>query len=526
MSFNINEIINNIKRKKLRIKSPNDLIRSMPKKYIYTFLCAFIMSLIVHICIYTKLLPNHDGLYFFSSNNDILSSGRWLLTYASKLSTHFYLPWCIGIINSVLFGFISIVLVYLFNIENKFLIFALSMIVVADPCITNLNFYLFTSDAYLISCLMAILAVVITTKRKNGFIVGGILLGVSLGIYQAYIGVVVLLCTLVLISKLLFDNINFKDIMFYILRYIFLGIIGVLFYLIGLKIRLAVNDVSLISYQGINSFGQLGIGVYIQSIFKTYIKFIGYFTKNDFYYNWKPMWYVISNILLFSSSVVIIITYIIKSKLFRDIKKLVLLIFLILVVPCMALLSEIMAPTAYKHLLMFPQLFLVTVFFIYLLDKYIRDLGEKCKNNKYALTKWVAIVVLCPIMLHHFLLAQISYLYLEKTNDYLRNDSIKILDRIEQIEGYNENTEIYFVGNYSINTNKELLGDVSVSKTTMVYDNATWYYWLKDYMGKFYYIYYGSDEETIKSWPEYKEMTHWPQKGSVKMINDVIIVNF
>ena len=76
--------------------------------------------------------------------------------------------------------------------------------------VTNTFVYSFTVDAYMLAVLLSALAVYLTRKYRFGFLAGALLLGISIGIYQAYFSYVIVLFLLLFIMDLI-DNEDFKQ---------------------------------------------------------------------------------------------------------------------------------------------------------------------------------------------------------------------------------------------------------------------------------------------------------------------------
>lgn len=176
------------------------------KEYIYAFAFAFILGLAIHAYKLLNYLPNHDSMYNFYADQNILGSGRWLLSIACGFSSYFDLPWVTGLLSLVFIALTSVAVVKLFNIKNSFVIFLSAGILVAFPSTTEILCFGFTADGYFLSMLLAALAAVALTyiqKPVARILLSAALLCCSCGIYQAYISFFLVLAICYFIGKVL-----------------------------------------------------------------------------------------------------------------------------------------------------------------------------------------------------------------------------------------------------------------------------------------------------------------------------------
>ena len=81
-----------------------------------------------------------------------------------------------------------------FEIKNIAVGMLISGILVTFPVLTSTFAYVFTMDGYMLAIFLAVLSVYLASKKKLGFLIGGIALALSMGIYQAYLPIAILLC--------------------------------------------------------------------------------------------------------------------------------------------------------------------------------------------------------------------------------------------------------------------------------------------------------------------------------------------
>ena len=172
-------------------------------KIAYTITVTLILGLIAHIYGMTHTFHTYDSLWNIYSNQNMISSGRQFLMFACGISSYYALPWINTLLAIIYIGFSVVLICNIFKIENKLSIALIAGILVAFPSVTNTIVYSFTGDGYMLALFLSVLAYYLSKKYKWGFIPAIFALGVSLGIYQAYFSVTILLCVIGLINDIL-----------------------------------------------------------------------------------------------------------------------------------------------------------------------------------------------------------------------------------------------------------------------------------------------------------------------------------
>ena len=164
------------------------------KLWRYTFLTAIILGLCTHLPIMLTDIPNHDGLASIYFDQNMTVSGRWFLSVACGFSSYYSLPWIIGLLAILLLAVTAVLLTEVLEIEKVSGGMMIAGILVTFPVLTSTFAYVFTMDGYMLAVLLSVLAVYLVGKGKLGFLWGGIALAFSMGTYQAYLPIAILLC--------------------------------------------------------------------------------------------------------------------------------------------------------------------------------------------------------------------------------------------------------------------------------------------------------------------------------------------
>ena len=161
---------------------------------------------------------------FFYHDQDTIYSGRWFLKYAGALSSYFYLHYLNGFLSIVYISCTTVLVVRLLKIKHLCLGILMGALIGTYPSVACTFTYMYTADAYMLSMLLATIAVycMVSGDWRKGAL-GSMALGFSMGIYQAYLSfALVLLCLWMLRLALLKIKTTLKTVVS-ILGYLALG---------------------------------------------------------------------------------------------------------------------------------------------------------------------------------------------------------------------------------------------------------------------------------------------------------------
>ena len=204
------------------------------KLWRYTFFTAILLGLCTHLPIMLSDIPNHDGLASIYFDQNMTVSGRWFLSVACGFSSYYSLPWIIGLLAISLLAVTAVLLTEVLEIEKVSGGVMIAGILVTFPVLTSTFAYVFTMDGYMLAVLLSVLAVYLAGKVKGGALWGGIALAFSMGIYQAYLPMAILLCMYKVILIFLNDT-TIREKVKSTLNYLYMGVVGVSLYYIIMK---------------------------------------------------------------------------------------------------------------------------------------------------------------------------------------------------------------------------------------------------------------------------------------------------
>ena len=175
-----------------------NMFRKIKKNFKLILYSTFLWGIFAHgMMIFNKFSYHDDaGLFEYGLT---YSLGRWMLGLIGDFVTflfgsgYYSVPLFYGIFTIAFIAGITMLLVDLFEIENKWLIIGLSGVMVAYPAITSTLGYMFVAPYFLFGTMVGVFGVCLACRSRKWYEVaaGLFLTGCSVGIYQAYIPIYV-----------------------------------------------------------------------------------------------------------------------------------------------------------------------------------------------------------------------------------------------------------------------------------------------------------------------------------------------
>lgn len=511
---------------------PDQVLTSLKEKIKYEWVLAFlstvIIGLLAHVYVFLNRLPNHDGILNIYNTQAKVKSGRFFLGPASGMSSFFDLPWVIGVLSILFLALAAVCTIILFNIRKKISIVLVSGIIVVFPSVSATFSYMFTADGYMLGIFFAILAVVLTKKFKYGFIAGALLVCVSVGIYQANLSVILTFVTLWIIHEILFLDVSTKTIGMNIVRSGLTVGIGMALYLVVYKVYTGLLSVPITSYQGMDKVGTLTLHDIPHRLGQIKEQLQNFFF--DGLFNTREVNLLTElNVLIFITIIVSVVTLIIKKQLYKKVVQMLILALLVMSLPISYYVVYFISPVAFYHMLMVFSLSSVYIFLVLLYDA-VDDMRPLFIER---ISSWATVLLIFLTIFNFGLIANISYFNMELRNEKTINLANRILDRIEQLDEYEDIEKITVFGKVSMYSklNAEIIpsriphmmgstGEVFISQRH--HYNALF----DSYFG--YSIDFATKEEMekIQQSKEYKEMDTWPAKDSIRVFDNIVVVKF
>ena len=534
----------------MKILQPQEIFTNLKnnmKTQLKTAFCStFIIGLLTHIVIMTGDIPNHDGLASMYYDQNMIGSGRWFLTVVCGISSYFTIPWIIGLLSIFYLSLTAMVLVELFDIKHNISALLIGGLLATFPALVSTFAYMFTADGYMFALFLACLGVLLTKKYSWGFLPGGLCLAFSMGCYQAYISFCMLLCVYQVIriclkkektevAKAEYANtkvketevektvyLGIKEKALQILKYPAMGILGVSVYYVIQVILQKIQNVTLNDYQGINTVSTGISESFLQKAGRIYHDFFAFTLSGNVVCN--NIWSYLAYGILGTGVLAVLIILIVKKKLYKSIWFYIITVALIVAVPILCNAILIISPNVTYHLIMRYQWILIAILAIAFTEEYT--------NGKVApFISWIMLISSVIIIFNYAVTDNIAYSNIEKKYEKTYAYCLRLVDRMEQTEGYYQGIEVAMVGvvsdvqypdtDLSFKVTSNIIG---ASGTSLLYTGRNYQSFLKNYMNVTISLADDATIDSIYKTDEYKEMDSFPGKNSMKVMDGILVI--
>lgn len=502
------------------------------KRFAYwktAFLSTLLMGLLIHMPALLSDIPNHDGLDSMYFDQNMITSGRWFLTVACGFSSYYTIPWVIGILGLVFLACTGVALVELLGLEDKLLIISISGLLAAFPALSSTFAYVFTLDGYMLAMFLAVLSVLLVKKYRYGFWPGALCLACSMGTYQAYLSFAVILSIYMLVL-LVMEKGAWKDKIKQGLRYLYMGVLGCILYFVILQLLLWIQGKKLADYQGISSMGNAaGRGV-LESIRRMYEDFVSFFVAGHIVFN---NIFSVAAVMLLAIGVCVTILFLCRRrKWWKKPEFFVIIGLLVVALPVATNLILLISPDVTYHLLMRYQWVLYPILMLDFVHRFISE--EKTAGWKAGASGWflkTCVAAALILVFNYAVTDNIAYSNLQKRYEKTYAYCIRLLDRIEQTEGYYPSIPIAMIGVVGdeqfpvTDITGEITGNmIGMSGDSLLYTGANYQAFMKHYLGATLNFLEPEVMKDIYYSKEYMEMDSFPGPDSVKVVNGILYV--
>lgn len=207
-----------------------------------------------------------------------ITIGRWLQPYYCLLRGDLYNPFLVGVISLAYLACACYLILLILNVNHSFSIVFICGILATNSMLTYANAtYIYLSDIYMLAFLLAVAGVYACQNYKYGFGASAILFALSLALYQSFLQAAILLFLFLMIKDLM-ENQNFVLVIKKGFGYLFTLVGGVLLYLAGDKLVLAIKNLQPVdSYNSLSNLLKLGgLRQIVQLILGAYKYFFSY----------------------------------------------------------------------------------------------------------------------------------------------------------------------------------------------------------------------------------------------------------
>ena len=496
---------------------------------------AFLMTLLVHLYMFTNKFINHDdvqGLYDDCAFG--LSSGRFSLHLMSGLTGKFSSPWLNGVLGALFLALTVTVFLKIFEIRHYPTALLTAFVMVTVPTVVSTYTYMFCAWQYFFAMATACVgAWCIRHEKLPWMAAGAALIAFGMGCYQSYFGFAAAILVTVLILDLCRNRWEGRALPCLLtgIKYVVSLAAAMALYFIILKVCLAVTGTVLTDYQGISGMGQITPGMLLSRIGDAYVRFGAYFFCSEAYDD--PVFTTVLACLCMAAGLFGVILSAIREKLHRHPGSLVLLIVLVLLFPLSCNLAYVMTDWKNVHMVMVYPLVM-----LYLLPAFTaehfpvkREKGENGTDAHTAIPRAWEKTLVCLMLVLTLLVgyecavtANAAYFAMDMTYENVYAFYTKLTAKIEMMPGFTRETPVVLFGKAvpdGFFSGPDITGVLVGKPAFNVYSRFQLLYY---FIGCNYRFVPSEHREALKQTETYAYMPCYPDEGSIQWIDGVIVV--
>ena len=506
-----------------------DWYRKIDERYRITFISTFIIGLIAHGMALFNKYSFHDDICSLFDTSGPITSGRWaqealvLVQKAIHGQGVYSLPLLKGLMSILFIALTACFLVGFWNVQSQFACILFGGLMVSFPVITHLFAFMFTAPAYMFALWVGVTGTIIICRKPSAWkwLISVFAISCAIGVYQAYIPFYLVVILLFYIQYLLKEEPELKEALKEMLYLLFSCIAYMGLYFLLTKFFLAVTHYELSDYQGISTMGFGTPGTeYLQRLGTVYKEFFIPTADKSSYMFYDRI------ILFYWGALVLLLLYAVaylKSAYKKSVSRGVLLTICMLIFPLAVDFIFFMVSPKYVHSLMVYSHVCVFLVFIICLD-----------HNKEAIEKKKIIHYLlfgtgCLLLFLYCRYANICYLRTELAQQEAISYFTTFVTQIKSVNGYNDNMPVVYINDmdnkdatmYEVGDNFTMAD--SVGNLPEYANDYEWKNFMRYWCGFSPKEAYGAD---FKDLPEVKQMPSYPDDGSIKVINNTVVVKY
>lgn len=525
--------------KKLRIKGKMNQLEKIIIRWIkkidirkkWCFVATFLIGMLCHGYVFANKISYHDDIVL-NGFGLTFGGGRWALGFLevclNKVGGVFSIPWFNGILSLLFIALSAIIIVDIFRVKSILGSILIGCILVVYPVTATAYAYMFNAWSDFLCLFLNVLAVWIVTKNCYSWyrlICGGGIFCIALGIYQAMfpVGAVLFLLALILnaVEK---KNINIiKDGSRY-LGTLMGGMASYLFITLFLR---KISIIELTFYNGVNEIGKLELSKLPMKIGVAYIEFF----KANFANIHSSIYFagIIQGIILCSFFMFI---FLIWKNIYKKMDKILLIILVTLLPLGINLIYCFSTQDDFTiHTLMVYPTVLTLIIPIILMDKINIDDIMHGRKKAFILAEsgLISIIVLIVgVYVYYDNSAYLKATFLQEQTMAWYNT---LISEIKGTEGYRDEYPVAYIGMYEAEDrsfahipsmeNAVRITGYDLNMQDLV-NNYKMYEFMSLRCGYAPELY--QDVEKLKNTEEVKNMEIYPDKGSIKVIDNVVVV--
>ena len=518
---------------------------NIDKRIKMCFLSAFICGLFAHIYALTNHLYNYDELWHTPTGFGTgLEVGRWALSITVWIQKVlfddcFTIPFINGMLTIILYAVAACFVVSALDIKDEFYAIVVGGLMTTFPALTCRMFFMFTTHYYAIGIAMTAAGAWIIAKKKLNILKVMIAIALTvygMAIYQANFATAVCILVGNLLVWFITENVELKTAIKKCINYVlYLGACMALF-LTGSKIALSITGKQMETYENLDKMGQLSVDQLIEGIIRCYKTFFKLPIIDVYSMNPNRIVKIAFLICFLVFLYTFVKVWMMKKEVYM--KVLVSLVFAVLPIAVnLIIIMAISSGTMYS-------IMVYEIVFVFIISIACLEAIRTCNSditaipNKMVIDKVetllnsVTAVMLVITVITYIWFANGNYLAMEYTNQHDNAYYQTLMTQIKSVDGYHADMPITMIGKPVVDstyTRQDMIGgtfNISGKSSTNINAYSSWNIMTRvlgyDPVNR------NSDEEEeyFRGLDEVNDMPCYPSSGSIKIIDDTIVIKF
>lgn len=475
------------------------------------FLAALLTGLAAHMFMFANKLVNHDDIEALFYKGATVTSGRWGLELSKLLLPDWSMPWIYGLLTLLLIAVSVCIMLRVLEIRSRLSQLLLASAVVCFPSLTGTYCFMFTSAAYGLAFLLAVLCVWL--YQRGGAVnaaLAALSLVLCLSIYQAYIAITASLFVLLMIKSCLEAEKSAWQIVLYGLKALAMMAAALAVYFAVTLLVFRFTGAAFNSYviDNVNDKASL-----LGKVRMAYENFRDIFTfRNYSLISSEAARY--AHLILLGLMLVGLVLAARGGRPLHWALLAALVLLLPLSINCM-------------YLLMSPQSIHTLVLYSFVCLYFLGALVlEKLGGRPGLLAKDVMALLMCVIIASNVYFANMTYLKMHLQYENANAFYVSLIAQIKETEGFDENSRLAIIGQQDnlLYSFPELSTDGLLGPAQDLVNIYSRENFFRRYLG--FAIPFATQEEmdALSNTAEFEQMAEYPYKGSVQKIRDYIVV--
>ena len=518
---------------------------NIDKRIKMCFLSAFICGLFAHIYALTNHLYNYDELWHTPTGFGTgLEVGRWALSITVWIQKVlfddcFTIPFINGMLTIILYAVAACFVVSALDIKDEFYAIVVGGLMTTFPALTCRMFFMFTTHYYAIGIAMVAAGAWIIAKKKLNILKVTVAIALTvygMAIYQANFATAVCILVGNLLVWFITENVELKTAIKKCINYVlYLGACMALF-LAGSKIALSITGKQMETYENLDKMGQLSMEQLIEGIIRCYKTFFKLPIIDVYSMNPNRIVKITFLICFLVFLYTFVKVWMMKKEVY--LKVLVSLVFVVLPIAVnLIIIMAISSGTMYS-------IMVYEIVFVFIISIACLEAIRTCNSditaipNKMVIDKVgtllnsVTAVMLVITVITYIWFANGNYLAMEYTNQHDNAYYQTLMTQIKSVDGYHADMPITMIGKPIVDstyTRQDMIGetfDLAGKGSTNINAYSSWNIMTRvlgyDPVNR------NSDEEEeyFRGLDEVVNMPCYPSSGSIKIIDDTIVIKF